>query len=80
MSAKHQGRSEPQAALTVSVAEASRRLGIGRNAAYDAVGRGEIPVLRFGRLLRVPLRALQRLLDGDHPQGGRSPRDPQLTA
>jgi excisionase family DNA binding protein len=67
MPVKH--RSGPQQeALTVSVAEAGRRLGVGRNAAYEAVKRGEIPVLQFGRLLRVPVRALERLLDGGSPR------------
>ncbi len=49
---------------TISVPEAGRRLGIGRNAAYDAVKRGELPVLRFGKRLVVPLVAFQRKLEG----------------
>jgi excisionase family DNA binding protein len=48
---------------TISVPEAGRRLGIGRNAAYDAVKRGELPALRFGKRLVVPLVALQRKLE-----------------
>jgi excisionase family DNA binding protein len=50
--------------LTISVPEAGRRLGIGRNAAYDAARRGELPVLRLGRRLVVPLAALDRKLGG----------------
>lgn len=50
--------------LTLSVPEAGKRyLGLSRNAAYAAADRGEIPVIRIGRLLRVPVRAMERLLD-----------------
>jgi excisionase family DNA binding protein len=49
--------------LVISVPEAGRRLGIGRSSAYAAAARGEIPTVRFGGLLRVPLRAIERLLD-----------------
>jgi excisionase family DNA binding protein len=48
---------------TLSVSEAGRRLGIGRNAAYEAVHRGEIPSIRIGRLLKVPKIALMRMLE-----------------
>ena len=48
---------------TFSVPEAGRILGIGRDAAYEAAARGEIPVLRFGRLKRVPKPALKRMLE-----------------
>jgi len=49
---------------TVSVPEAGRRwFGIGRNASYEAARRGEIPTIRMGRLLRVPVVALQRKLE-----------------
>jgi excisionase family DNA binding protein len=57
---KNDGEGWP--ADTISVPEAGRRLGLGKNAAYEAAGRGEIPVLRFGRLLRVPRVAFQRML------------------
>ena len=49
-------------ARTISVPEAGRWLGIGRNAAYDAARRGEIPTIRIGKLLRVPVVALERML------------------
>ena len=48
--------------LTLSVPEAGRRLGLGKNAAYEAARRGELPVLRFGRKLRVPRVAFERML------------------
>ena len=47
---------------TYSVPEAGRMVGLGKNASYDAARRGELPVLRFGRILRVPRAALERML------------------
>jgi len=47
---------------TLTVEEAARILRIGRNSAYKAVERGDLPVLRFGRLYRVPRRAIEAML------------------
>jgi Helix-turn-helix domain len=47
---------------TYSVPDAGRRLGLGRNASYEAARRGELPVLRFGRKLVVPRIAFERML------------------
>jgi hypothetical protein len=50
--------------LTISVPEAGQKyFGLSRNGAYAAAERGEIPTVRIGRLLRVPVRALERMLD-----------------
>jgi hypothetical protein len=50
--------------LTLSVPEAGKRyFGLCRNAAYDAAARGEIPTIKIGRLLRVPVRALDAMLE-----------------
>jgi excisionase family DNA binding protein len=49
--------------LAISVPAAGKRLGIGRSAAYQAAAAGQLPVIRIGGLLRVPLKALERLLD-----------------
>jgi excisionase family DNA binding protein len=51
----------------VTVAEAGEMLGLGRAAAYEAVKRGELPTLRFGRRIVVPRAALLRLLDCGAP-------------
>jgi excisionase family DNA binding protein len=40
---------------TLSVPEAGQLVGLGRDASYAAADRGEIPALRFGRRLRVPV-------------------------
>jgi excisionase family DNA binding protein len=53
---------------TLTVEEAAQRLGIGRNAAYLGVQRGEIPAIRLGRRWLVPTDRLDRLLTGEeHP-------------
>jgi excisionase family DNA binding protein len=49
---------------TLTILEAANALGIGRNAAYEAARRGEIPTIRIGKRLLVPLVALERLLQG----------------
>ena len=49
---------------TISVPEAGRRyFNMSKNASYDAAARGEIPTVRVGRLLRVPVRAMEAILD-----------------
>lgn len=50
-------------ALTLSVPEAGRRLGLGRYAAYEAAKKGEIPTIKFGHRIRVPIVALERMLE-----------------
>ncbi|WP_413815287.1 helix-turn-helix domain-containing protein [Bradyrhizobium sp.] len=37
--------------------------GLSRWAAYEAARRGEIPTIRIGKLLRVPVRALEDMLN-----------------
>jgi hypothetical protein len=38
-------------------------LGLSRGGSYDAADRGEIPYVRIGRLKRVPVRAMERMLE-----------------
>ena len=49
--------------LTLSIEEAAKLLGIGRNLCYERVKTGEIPVIKIGRRLLVPRRALEKLLE-----------------
>ncbi|NMM23274.1 MAG: helix-turn-helix domain-containing protein [Phycicoccus sp.] len=48
--------------LTLSVEETRQLLGIGRTAAYEAVRSGEIPSVRVGGRVLVPVASLLRLL------------------
>lgn len=59
---------------TVTVGEVARMLGIGRNSAYEAVRRGEIPTLRIGKRILVPRAALEGLLAGGERLGVGSAR------
>jgi excisionase family DNA binding protein len=61
---------------TISVPEAGQVLGIGRDAAYAAAARNEIPTLRLGRALRVPVPRLLELL-GFSPANDEAPQQPQ---
>src|SRR5262245_179660 len=50
---------------TLTVPEAGRRyFDLGRNASYEAARRGDIPTIRIGRLLRVPVVARLDRLSG----------------
>lgn len=49
--------------LTLTVVETAKILGIGRQLAYEKVKTGEIPVIKIGRRLLVPRRALEKLLE-----------------
>ncbi len=51
---------------TMSVPEAGETyFGLSRNASYQAAKRGEIPIIRVGGLLRVPVSAMERIVDGE---------------
>jgi excisionase family DNA binding protein len=58
-----QAMQDEDSLLAISVPEAGKRLGIGRSAAYAAARNGQLPVIRIGGLLRVPLRALELKLE-----------------
>jgi excisionase family DNA binding protein len=48
---------------TLTIPEAARALGIGRNQAYEAAKRGEIPTIRIGKRVLVPTVALKAMLN-----------------
>lgn len=50
---------------TLTVEEVAKRLGIGRNTAYQGVRDGEIPSLRIGGRIVIPAAALERMLAGE---------------
>lgn len=51
---------EHQATMTVD--EVADYLKIGRGTAYEAIRRGEIPAIRIGHRLLVPVVALEKML------------------
>lgn len=62
---------------TISVAEAAAVLRISTKSGYAAANRGEIPTLRLGARVLVPVPALLRLLGDDPtaPEGVTAPRE-----
>jgi hypothetical protein len=61
---RRKARVAPPPPLTISVPEAGRRyFGLSKKGSYDAAARGEIPIIRIGKLMKVPVRAMERMLD-----------------
>jgi hypothetical protein len=52
-----------QLRLVYGVPEAGAMLGLSRNASYAAARSGAIPTIKIGKLLRVPIRALEQMLN-----------------
>jgi excisionase family DNA binding protein len=49
---------------TITVPEAGARyFGLKRDASYAAAARGDLPTIRIGRTLRVPVAAMERMLE-----------------
>lgn len=64
---------------TLTVPQAGRILGIGRDAAYAAASRGELPTLRLGRRLVVPTGRLRSMLIGPEQHVPTGPLEAPLT-
>ncbi len=54
--------------LTYDVAKAAEVLGISRNLAYEMVKNGKLPVVKFGKRILVPKKAIENLLEDAKPQ------------
>jgi excisionase family DNA binding protein len=52
---------------TISVPETARLLGIGRNQAYQAAARGELPAVRLGGRILILTAPLRRMLGAEEP-------------
>ncbi len=50
---------------TLTISEAAKALGIGRNQAYEAARRQEIPNIKIGSRILVPRVAFERMLRGE---------------
>lgn len=53
---------DPRAVPTLSVEVAGRYVGLGRDSAYKAANRGDLPTIRIGRRMVVPTAALLKLV------------------
>jgi Helix-turn-helix domain len=71
MAKKARAKKQPSC-WTLSVPQAGALyFNIGRNAAYRAAERGQIPTIRVGNLLRVPVAQIERLLAGEPVLAGK---------
>jgi excisionase family DNA binding protein len=59
---------------TITVPETAEWLGVGRNTAYEAAARGEIPTIRIGARVLVPVERLRAMLEDEPPTTGRPER------
>jgi excisionase family DNA binding protein len=50
--------------------EAGRVLRLGKNKTYELIARGRIPVIRFGRAIRIPRAALEEWIRQQAMPGG----------
>ena len=50
--------------LIFTIPEVAKLLGIGLGTAYEAARTGQLPTVRFGRVIRVPRHALEQFLNG----------------
>jgi excisionase family DNA binding protein len=48
--------------LVYGVPEAGAMLGLSRNSSYAAAKRGDLPIIKIGKLIRVPKAAFDRML------------------
>jgi excisionase family DNA binding protein len=49
---------------TLTVEEAAKELGISKASAYEAARTGELPTIKIGKRILVPVVALERMLQG----------------
>lgn len=62
----------PQDRLLVRPEDAARMLSLGRGTVYGMIASGELPAVRLGRAVRVPMDALRRWIDEQTQRGGRA--------
>lgn len=62
---------------TVTIVEAARMLGIGRNECYKAAKRGELPTVIIGRRILVSRAGLERMIDGARAPRGHGHQEAQ---
>jgi hypothetical protein len=59
---------DPNVQPIISVDEARPFYGLSRGAMFEAVKRGDIPSLRVGRRILIPVAAMRRQLQVDEPR------------
>ncbi len=54
--------------LLLRIPEVAEALGLGRTKIYEMIAAGELPVIRVGRAVRVPVMALQEWVEKQNNQ------------
>jgi len=54
--------------LLLNVAQVAKMLSLGRTKVYDLIATKQLPVVRFGRAVRVPSASLQRWVEQQEQQ------------
>ena len=63
-------KTDTQKQYVLSVPSAGKRyFGLGRSGSYEAARRGDIPTIRIGRKLFVPIVAVERMLETTSHRG-----------
>lgn len=55
--------------LVLTIAEAAEVIGVGRTKMFEMLAAGDLPVVRLGRIVRIPKRELEDWLR-DRTEGG----------
>jgi excisionase family DNA binding protein len=59
---RHTADEESPSPLLLTIPQAAKRLGLGRNKVYDLIREG-LPVLHIGRAARIPAKALEEFIE-----------------
>ncbi len=54
--------------LLLKVSEAGEMIGVGRSRMYEMICTGEIPSIRIGKSIRIPVKALTEWIDTCYDQ------------
>ena len=60
--------------LLLRPAEAAEAIGIGRSKVYELLASGDLPSIRIGGVIRVPVTSLHAWIEGKLAEGGEGTR------
>ncbi len=56
--------------LLLKVSEAGEMLGVGRSRMYEMLATKELPSVKIGKSIRIPVKALNEWVENRSPMGG----------
>ncbi|MBS3946875.1 MAG: helix-turn-helix domain-containing protein [Dethiobacter sp.] len=54
---------EMQDKILINVSEAAKLLGLGKTFTYELIGQGQLPVVRFGKRVLIPVKHLSLYIE-----------------